>query len=130
MPISTYVPHHPDHEVDAAHGYIQATVDAIADLGVPVSRAWLDPKGPVDATIVLDTQALVWDEWNGWRQGAYVSGQQGTRTVLGDAAPLGGGLLPVPARLARAVAHATLLPAWPRRRAGARDGLFDGLRGY
>jgi hypothetical protein len=121
---------HPDPEVDEAHGYITATVDALDALGLRVDRSWLDPKGPVDATILTDSFALVWDEWRGWVRGDYVSGRQGERTVLDNAAELGGGLLLDPRELAALVRDGRTAPPVGRRAAHSRDGLFDGLRTY
>jgi hypothetical protein len=121
---------HPDLEVDEARGYITATVDALDTLGVRVDRSWLDPSGPVDATILTDSFALVWDEWRGWVRGDYVSGRQGERTVLENAAELGGGLLLDPRELAVLVRDGHTVAPVARRAAGARDGLFDGLRTY
>ncbi|TDC76959.1 DUF6292 family protein [Actinomadura sp. 7K507] len=93
MSVSTVPAHHPDREVDCSHGYITDTAQKLAARGIPVRDAWLDPKGPIDATIVIGESALVWDEWTGWRIGTYMSGRQGVRTVLGDARQLGGGVL-------------------------------------
>ncbi|MFC4050844.1 DUF6292 family protein [Actinomadura syzygii] len=121
--------HHPDPEVDAAHGYITAVVEALGDRGIQVDRSWLDPKGPVDATVVTGGKALVWDEWTGCTFGLYVSGRQGERTVLKDGRRLGGGVLLPPAVLARLVETGSALPQVTRE-PGARDGLFDALRDH
>lgn len=121
---------HPDPEVDEARGYITATVDALDALGVHVDRSWLDPRGPVDATILTDSFALVWDEWRGWVRGDYISGRQGERTVLDNAAELGGGLLLDPRELAVLVRDGRTAAPAGRRAAHSRDGLFDGLRTY
>lgn len=119
--------HHPDPEVNAAHGYITDLVEALNSRGVQVDRSWLDPKGPVDATIVTGDNALVWDEWNGCTFGLYVPGRLGERTVLKDARRLGGGVLLPPPVLARLVETGTALPPVTRE-PGDRDGLFDALR--
>jgi hypothetical protein len=121
---------HPDQEVDEARGYITATVEALDALGLRVDRSWLDPKGPVDATVVTDSFALVWDEWRGWVRGDYVSGRQGERTVLENVAELGGGLLLDPRELAVLVRDGRTAAPVARRSADTRDGLFDGLRTY
>ncbi|MGI8336066.1 DUF6292 family protein [Actinomadura scrupuli] len=121
---------HPDPEVDEARGYITDAVDALDALGVRVERSWLDPKGPVDATIVTDSFALVWDEWRGWVRGDFVSGRQGERTVLRNLTELGGGLLLDPRELAVLARDGRTVAPAGRRAADARDGLFDGLRRY
>lgn len=121
--------HHPDQEIDAAHGYVTATVEALTRRGTRVIRSWLDPRGPVDATIVIGSSALVWDEWTGWRAGGYVSGRQGVRTVLDGAVQLGGGVLLDPGALADLHARGSTLPLVTRE-PGARDGLFDALRNH
>lgn len=70
-------------------------------LGDQVLQWWDDPFDPRDATIRLtDGTALVWDEESGWRHGVFVGGEQGVRTVLADAAYLGGDVLPGPAEVA------------------------------
>ncbi|MGK5550171.1 DUF6292 family protein [Actinomadura kijaniata] len=129
MSESTHPAHHPDPEVDAAHGYVSAVVDRLAAAGHRVPKCWLDPKGPVDATVLTEDFALVWDEWTGWRMGTYVSGRQGERTVLRDAVLLGGGVLPTPASLVRSTWEGPR-PSVTTRDIGARDGLFDALRVY
>jgi hypothetical protein len=121
---------HPDPNVNETHGYITATVEALDALNLRVDDSWLDPKGPVDATIVTDSFALVWDEWRGWVRGDYVSGRQGERTVLANATDLGGGLLLDPRELAVLVRDGRTAAPAPDRPADARDGLFDGLRRY
>ncbi|WUI04007.1 DUF6292 family protein [Spirillospora sp. NBC_00431] len=129
MPHLTYPAHHPDREIDTAHGCISTTVEALVRLGVRVDRSWLDPSGPSDATLVTDGNALVWDEWTGWHAGTFLSGRQGERTVLRDAARLGGGVLPEPAMLAGLYASGATLPLVTRE-PEARDGLFDRVRDY
>jgi hypothetical protein len=121
---------HPDQEVDAARGYITATAENLDALGLRVDRSWLDPKGPVDATIVTDSFALVWDEWRGWIRGDYVSGRQGERTVLDNATEIGGGVLLDPRAVGVLVRDGRTAATVARRAADARDGLFDGLRTY
>jgi hypothetical protein len=127
MAESAYPAHHPHEQVDTAHAYIAATVRALRDRGIEVDRSHLDPMGPVDATIVAGGEALVWDEWSGWRIGAYVSGPQGERTVLRDARWLGGGVLLDPSAIAELVQSGGSLPLI-RREAGVRGGRFDALR--
>ncbi|TDB89693.1 hypothetical protein E1264_07340 [Actinomadura sp. KC216] len=129
MSYLVYPAHHPDREIDTAHGYISTTVEALARLGVRVDHSWLDPRGPIDATIVTGGDALVWDEWTGWRAGTFLSGTQGERTVLRDAVQLGGSVLLEPERLADLYAHGSTLP-FVTREPEARDGLFDRLRRY
>jgi len=76
---------HPVAEVDAHRPYITLVVMALGAQGVRAERSWMDPMGPIDATIVLPGSiALVWDEWTGWNIGTYESGRQGERTVLRD----------------------------------------------
>ena len=119
---------HPNPEVNETHGYITCVVSALAARGVSVQDSWLDPMGPIDATIVTESCALVWDEWAGWVRGTYVSGHQGERTVLRDAVPLGGGVLLGADELARLVQNGTVTTVVKPRSAGARDGLFEALR--
>jgi hypothetical protein len=121
---------HPDPEVDEARGYITAVAEALDALSMPVARSWLDPKGPVDATVLVDSFALVWDEWRGWVRGDYVSGRQGERTVLENVTELGGGLLLDPRELAVLVRDGRTAAPAARRAADTRDGLFDCLRTY
>jgi hypothetical protein len=121
---------HPDQDVDEARGYITAAVEALHALALPVDQSWLDPKGPIDATILTNSFALVWNEWRGWVRGDYVSGRQGERTVLENAAEVGGGLLLDPCELAVLVRNGRTAAPVAHRPAGARDGLFDGLRAY
>lgn len=127
MADSAYPAHHPAEQVDTAHAYITETVTALNDRGIRVDRSHLDPMGPVDATIITGDNALVWDEWAGWRIGTYVSGRQGERTVLRDARLLGGGVLLAPSVIAELVARGDALPPVTRD-PDARDGLFDALR--
>ncbi|TDD91440.1 hypothetical protein E1293_02340 [Actinomadura darangshiensis] len=129
MSVSLTLAHHPDPEVDTAHAYIACGVRAFEALGIRVDASWLDPKGPVDATIITGDNAHVWDEWTGWRTGTFVSGRQGERTVLKDARRLGGGVLLSPVALAELVDTDSDLPP-ATRSANARDGLFDALRTY
>jgi hypothetical protein len=121
---------HPNPNVDEARGYITATVQALDALSLHVDESWLDPMGPIDATIVTDSFALVWDEWRGWVRGDYVSGRQGERTMLDNATEIGGQLLLDPRELAVLVRSGLTAGPVAHRPAGARDGLFDGLRTY
>jgi hypothetical protein len=128
LPMRPKPPHDP--WVDLIRGYITGTVQALQQGGLIVERAWLDPSDPRDATIVLrDAPALVWDEQAGWREGGFVSGEQGVRTVLDSPSLLGGGVLPDPRRLAGAVrAGIALSPAPAAYRSYTdRDGLDDTL---
>jgi len=129
MSVSRILAHHPDPEVDAAHGYITAMTSALASEGIEVRDAWLDPKGPIDATIITGDNALVWDELTGWRIGTYVSGRQGVRTVLKDARHLGGGVLPPSRAIVEVITNGSALPLVTRE-PDARDGLFDALRHF
>ena len=127
MSDSEYPAHHPNPQVDAAHTYVTGTVTALLGQGIRVDRSHLDPMGPVDATIITGDNALVWDEWTGWRIGTYVSGRQGERTVLRDARLLGGGILLNPSAIADLVENGHSLPVVTRE-PNAQDGLFDALR--
>ncbi|MFG2086441.1 MULTISPECIES: DUF6292 family protein [unclassified Spirillospora] len=124
-----FLARHPDPEVDASRGYITDVTRRLTARGIQVRDAWLDPKDPIDATIITGQNALVWDEWTGWRVGTYVSGRQGERTLLGDAYRLGGGLLLPPPELADLVENGSVRPLITRK-PDARDGLFDALRRY
>ncbi|MCP2335357.1 DUF6292 family protein [Actinomadura rupiterrae] len=88
---------HPDPWVDEIHGYVTRVAETLGRAGVRVETCWLDPSGPRDATIVTrsgsDRRALVWDEETGWREGLFVSGRQGERTVLDGTRYLGGDVL-------------------------------------
>ncbi|RFU42855.1 hypothetical protein DZF91_04330 [Actinomadura logoneensis] len=90
--------HHPDPWVDQIHGYVTHVVETLGRAGVPVEGCWLDPSGPRDATILIRSasgrRALVWDEETGWREGRFVRGRQGERTVLDGESHLGGDVLP------------------------------------
>jgi hypothetical protein len=121
---------HPNPNVNEARGYTTAAVEALDALSLHVDKSWLDPMGPIDATIVTDSFALVWDEWRGWVRGTYVSGRQGERTVLDNATEIGGGLLLDPRELAVLIRDGRTAAPIAHRPAGARDGLFDGLRTY
>jgi hypothetical protein len=83
--------------------YVDATRTALEAAGIPVADSWIDPMDPRDATIVLESLALVWDEVGGWRHGRFVSGRKGVRTVLEDGRSFGGGLLPEPSMVVAAV---------------------------
>ncbi|WP_327089397.1 DUF6292 family protein [Nonomuraea sp. NBC_01738] len=90
---------------------------------------WNDPFDPRDATVVLaGGVALVWDEESGWRRGRFVSGRQGTRTVLTGVRHLGGGVLPAPDRVAELAAGPGLAerPVY-RRYTDHGDGLDEEL---
>ncbi|HEY8479336.1 MAG TPA: DUF6292 family protein [Spirillospora sp.] len=123
---------HPDPFVEATRGYITRVGDALQAHGVPISKVWLDPCHPRDATFVLGLRALVWNESEGFVLGEYVSGEPGVRTILRDPVALGGGVLPDP----RAVP--ALLEAGPsgsppvrlRSFADGHDGFEDRLVRY
>jgi hypothetical protein len=101
---------------------------------VQISRSWLDPRDPRDATIVCAGNddgmvGLVWDEETGWRRGTFVDGRPGQRTVLADAAYVGGGLLPAPMELANDIRSLRTRPHHIYRSpSDIRDGLDDALR--
>jgi len=104
---------------------------ALAGRDIEVDRSWLDPRDPIDATILMESMALVWDEWRGWTAGRYVSGAPGERTVLEDSVSLGGGIALDPAHVAHLVkAGRVEAPVRARSRADVHDGLFDTLRGF
>lgn len=130
---------HPDAWIDLLRGYTTAIVSDLSRQGIAVSSSWLDPAEPRDATILyasepgLDghrhTQALVWDEQTGWRVGRFVSGMQGVRTVLGEPAHIGGGLLPTGSEVAwRMKSGTTAAPQMLRSHEDTHDGLDDVLR--
>jgi hypothetical protein len=122
---------HPDPEIDLTRGYISAVVLALTGQNVEVDRSWLDPRDPIDATILMESMALVWDEWHGWTAGRYVSGAPGERTALEEPVPLGGGIALDPAHVAHLVKTGRVeAPVRARSRADARDGLFDTLKGF
>lgn len=121
--------HHPDQEIDAAHGYIADAARMLAARGLQISATWLDSKGPIDATIITGEEALVWDEWTGWRVGTYVTGRRGVRTALKDARRLGGCVLPSRLAIGELLPSGSALPLVTRER-DARDGLFDALRRF
>jgi Family of unknown function (DUF6292) len=121
---------HSDQDVDETRGYVTATVEALDAIGLHVDQSWLDPKGPIDATILTRSFALVWDEWRGWVRGDYVSGRPGERTVLENTTRLGGSLLLDPRELAALVRDGRTAAPLVSRADGARDGLFEGLRAY
>lgn len=123
---------HPDPFVEATRGYVTRVGEALQSRGVPLSKIWLDPSHPRDATFVLGLQALVWNESEGFVLGEFVSGEPGVRTVLRNPVQLAGGVLPDP----RAVPG--LLESGAGRRPPARlrpftaghDGFDDRLAGY
>jgi len=122
---------HPDPFVEATRGYITRVGDALQQQGVSLSKVWLDPSHPRDATFVLGLEALVWNESEGFVLGEYVSGEPGVRTVLRDPVRLGGGVLPDP----RAVPALLSDPAGGRPLplrsfAAGHDGFEDRLAGY
>jgi len=69
--------------------------------------------GPLDATIVFGSRALVWNEWTGWTIGAFISGQQGTRTILGNPTNLLDTIEPLPDVVADAVVNVIYLALIP-----------------
>ncbi|TDC83604.1 DUF6292 family protein [Actinomadura sp. 7K507] len=123
---------HPDPFVEATRGYITRVGDELQARGVPLSKIWLDPCHPRDATFVLGLQALVWNESEGFVLGDFVSGEPGVRTVLSDPVRLGEGVLPdplaVPALLEGDAAERP--PARTRPFTAGHDGLEDRLARY
>ncbi|MEU8610482.1 DUF6292 family protein [Actinoplanes sp. NPDC048791] len=88
---------HWNPSVEATRPYITAVVKALIARDVKVTESWLDPfyPDPRDATIrINESEALVWNEEQGWYCGEFVCGEQGQRTMLVDSAGLGGGVLP------------------------------------
>lgn len=111
-------------------GFISANVDALTALGFTLDDCWLDPSGPVDATLKLPQFTCVWNEQDGWSAGEFVSGRQGERTVLANARLLGGGVVLDPARFAVLLRDgATAEPTKPRP-IRARDGMNDSLQAW
>jgi hypothetical protein len=130
---------HRDPWVNLLGTYVTETAGALAAHGLSVQRTWLDPHNPRDATIryarpaaigaPASDWALVWDEETGWRQGHFVAGAPGHRTVLTQLTYLGGGLLPQPDEVAhRIVSGQTAALRKYRSYTDVRDGLDDGLR--
>ncbi|MEV5569132.1 DUF6292 family protein [Spirillospora sp. NPDC052269] len=101
---------HEDVKLDVFRPYLTESVRALEAAGVEPTQAWLDPSGPRDATIVMGSRALVWDEESGWRVGDYVSGEPGVRTRLEDARYLGGGVLIEPTEVAERMSAGTSEP--------------------
>jgi hypothetical protein len=127
----TYLPgNHEDPWLNMLHGYVTEAVQALTNQGVSVNRSWLDPRDPRDATIVYDeTNALVWDEEQGWQVGRYESGKQGERTQLTDTRFIGGGVLLEPSAMAHRLVTGATAPQQKLRSYGdVRDGLDDALR--
>jgi hypothetical protein len=122
---------HPDPFVDVTRGYITRVGDALQARGVPLSKVWLDPCHPRDATFVLGTRALVWNESEGFVLGGFVSGEPGVRTALRDPVRLGDGVLPdpgsVPGLLERGGEG---VPVALRSFAAGHDGFEDRLVRY
>lgn len=134
-PASTDPQRHPNPWVDLLRGYVRQTTRVLADGGLPVEGSWLDPMNPRDATVVYrdvtGRRALVWDEQAGWRTGRFVFGRPGRRTVLADAAGIGGGVLPRPSEVAyRLTEGGTGVVVAGRTFGDTHDGLDDALRGY
>jgi hypothetical protein len=121
---------HPNSEVDVIRGFITASIDATRALGVTVEDCWLDPSGPVDATLRFRGFACVWTEQNGWTRGEFVSGIQGERTVLANPVLLGGGVLLDPYEFAVLLRDGTTAVQTPTRAIRARDGLTEALQGF
>src|SRR5690606_4595284 len=99
--------------------------------GVSLSKVWLDPSHPRDATFVLGLEALVWNESEGFVLGEYVSGVPGVRTVLRDPVRLAGGVLPDPRPVPALLSDPAGGRPPPRRtRAAAHDGFADRIAGF
>ncbi|MCG5216841.1 DUF6292 family protein [Streptosporangium soli] len=116
--------------------YVRRVAEALAAGGVEVLDWWDDPCDPRDATLRLAGDAtLLWDEESGWRVGAFVSGEQGVRTVLDGVRYLGGGVLPRPEIVARLLAEVragggTAMRPLYRSYRHFNDGFDSGLLGY
>lgn len=122
---------HPDPFVEATRGYITCVGDALQARGVTLSKIWLDPAHPRDATLVLGLRALVWNESEGFVLGDLVSGEPGVRTVLRDPVRLGGGVLPDPRAVpALLVGAGQESPTGTRSFTAGHDGFEDRLARY
>jgi len=131
---------HPDAWVDMTRAYVTEAVQSLCDGGLTVTRSWLDPRNPRDATIIFADPAsnvsaaelaLVWDEVAGWRRGGFQSGRQGERTVLSDVSHLGGGVLPTGREMTgRLLAGISAPDCAYRSVTDLRDGLDDVLQAY
>lgn len=138
MPKNSAPTVHPDPWVNMTRDYITQAVEALDCGGLMVSRSWLDPRNPRDATIIFTDPAsnvsaqdlaLVWDEVTGWRHGLFQSGRQGERTALSDVRYLGGGPLPGGRELTARVRAGASEPRREYRSAtDLRDGLDDALQ--
>jgi hypothetical protein len=110
--------------------YITAVVKALLARHVNVRETWLDPfyPDPRDATIRIgESEALVWNEEQGWLRGTFVRGRQGERTVLGDPAGLGGGVLPTVDEVADRYVNGTRTPIVLYRRLTDHDDFDEAL---
>jgi hypothetical protein len=121
---------HPDPFVDAIRGYIDHVTDGLQDLGVQIDDAWLDPCAPRDATLILGTRALVWNESEGFVLGEFLSGRPGVRTALDAPVRLGGGVLAGPAELARRLESGPAATLETRPFTAGHDGFEDALARY
>ncbi|MFI0450414.1 hypothetical protein [Actinomadura sp. 6N118] len=118
-------------QVDAIRGYITQVAEAFDARDLDLRNVWLDPMCPRDATFILGTDALVWNESEGFIRGRFVSGAPGERTVLADPVPLGGGVLLEPGHAAWLVETGRVeSPTAYRAYTAVRDGLDDKLAGY
>ncbi|MEU5877982.1 hypothetical protein [Spirillospora sp. NPDC047279] len=118
-------------QVDAIRGYITQVAAALDARDLDVRNVWLDPMNPRDATFILRSRAVVWNESEGFVAGEFVSGAQGERTVLADPVKLGGGVLLAPGHAAWLIANDRVeAPAAYRDHGSVRDGLDDALAAY
>ncbi|MGW4425400.1 DUF6292 family protein [Streptosporangium sp. NPDC004631] len=115
--------------------YVSRVVEALRS---EVVGWWEGPYDPRTITVLLiDGDALVWDEESGWRCGRYVIGDREHCTILTDTRYLGGGLLLTPERVPDAIADARAglgnSTAWRpcyRSYRHYRDGFDRALNGY
>ncbi|GAA2573647.1 hypothetical protein SMC26_42365 [Actinomadura fulvescens] len=117
-------------QVDAIRGYITQVAEAFDARNLDVRNVWLDPMNPRDATFILRTHAVVWNESEGFVKGRFVSGAPGERTVLADPVKLGGGVLLEPGHAAWLLESDRVERPTVHRPYTARDGLDDSLAGY
>jgi hypothetical protein len=122
---------HPDPHVDAIRGYVTLVGDVLQASGTHLSKIWLDPSEPRDATFLFGTRAMVWNETHGFFVGEFVLGAPGVRTVLRDPLALGGGVLPAPASVPGLLARGGADAPFPLRSYDdGRDGFDAKLRGF
>jgi hypothetical protein len=117
--------------MEKARDYVTAVVIALLARNVKVSESWLDPfyPDPRDATIRIgESEALVWNEEQGWLHGTFVCGRQGQRTVLADSAGLGNGVLPTADEVADLYLNGIRTAIRVYRRLSDNDNFEEALR--